>query len=95
MTAPRHSANEPLRCGGCGHPIINTDAGLSHVESSEVGFGWLCPPPHMTIARPASEPHSTADPLTAPLPATPRKRPTPIPGTARRSQPPHPGHAIA
>ncbi len=65
--SPRRAA-----CENCGGPVVDTAVGFTHVDSSGALAGWLCPTPHLSLARPNPSRHPT------PIPATPRhSRPEP------------------
>jgi len=90
----------PVPCAHCGGPIVATEIGWTHTDASADQIaGWLCPPPHMTLATPTATPAETV----APSPDTSRASrhrarpvPTPIPvrsdgAGAPQDWPPPPG----
>ncbi|MGH3735680.1 MAG: hypothetical protein ACRDT6_08665 [Micromonosporaceae bacterium] len=71
---------EPVPCGTCGGPIVNSVLGWLHVTEHGVpATGWLCPVPHMHLAEPdfLAAPDVSTGRETAPSP--PKRMPTPIP----------------
>lgn len=82
----------PYTCRHCGGPISPDDLvpdGFRHPDRRGTGTGWLCPPPHMTLAQPVleSEPQPPPRPRPADTP-TARRRPTPIPPLRERDDAP-------
>lgn len=42
----------PRFCARCSCPVIDTDAGYTHLDRSGALAGWVCPAPHTGLARP-------------------------------------------
>jgi hypothetical protein len=57
QTAPLEPAL-PNRCGECGGTVAQTEAGWTHVDRHGMHAGWLCPAPHMSLARPEANPNA-------------------------------------
>ncbi|HEX6076783.1 MAG TPA: hypothetical protein VFZ32_16145 [Micromonosporaceae bacterium] len=78
---------QPTLCVHCRHPTVDTDIGLTHLDSRGHLAGWLCPPPQMTLA---TWPARQSDPVPpAPEPRPPRDV-TPVPPIPRRRHIPEP-----
>jgi hypothetical protein len=65
-----------------------------HLDRRGTATGWLCPPPHLTLAEPAPDsgaqpPPAPRRPAAAPAAAPgPRRKPTPIPPLRAREDAP-------
>lgn len=55
-TSTDQAADAADYCNGCGGKVAATDVGWTHVDSRGGYQGWLCPEPHVGIAKPRPAP---------------------------------------
>lgn len=85
--------NNPEVCRHCGAAIVPDDVltgQFRHVDRQGGDAGWMCRPPHMTLAQPVRRPEihgswQAGSPQVAPIP---RRKPTPIPPLRARDDAP-------
>ncbi len=80
----------PQECVNCRYLIAPTETGWTHIDTGGADAGWMCPPPHMTLAAPAAPPVEVVGQAPDPSPGPPASPPNPTRAQRLTEIPPSP-----